>query len=920
MHRKSTYIIRWFALFLSVFSLHLKAQSPSKMSYQAVLRDASNNLVISTPVGMRISILQGNVSGTVLYAETQNVSSNINGLVSIEIGSGTILQGNLSTINWSNGPFYIKTETDIAGGTNYTLIGVSQLMSVPFAFYAQTSGSSTPGPTGPSGKNSLVKSTTIPAGATCATGGVKLEFGIDVNANNQLDVAEINATLTQYICNGATGTFQAGTQPGEMLYWNGTSWTIIPPAAQNGQRLSYCYGIPKWTWGGCDPLITTNPVTGITPSTATLGGTITDDGGNAITERGVCIATTVNPTTAATKFANGSGIGTFSATYLDQLTPNTLYHVRAYAITSFGTFYGNDIAFTTLAAQRPLVETYAIDNVSYKQGAFHGKVLSDMGSPVTARGFCWGTVNNPSLANQVVTLGTGIGNIDHLQTTIINPNTTYNVRAYATNAVGTSYGAQFSFTTPPLRVPIMQTNGPNGRDVITQNSVTNVYGIILDDGGIQPTIEKGFCYASTPNPTIANYKIQIPAPNTVGVQYQSAISNLIAGQTYYVRAYGINSLGVGYGNEISFTTLPASLPQVDTNPISNNGSVMATGGGNIINTGGGLIAKGLCWSTSPNPTIANNSTNDGGGLATGNYTSVLTGLNPNTTYYVKAYATNNGGTAYGAEITFTTNASSLPTVVTNPITSNQGNILIGGGNITNAGGGVTASGVCWSTSPNPTLANSFTNEGSSLGGNFVSNLTSISPSTTYYVRAYATNALGTVYGNEITVTTTTHFVGENFGGGIIFYIFSPGETGYVSGQEHGLIAAPSDNTTTLLRWNNGVTIRLPATQTGLGTGDSNTNVIVANQGTTSAYAARNSSNLTLGGFTDWYLPSRDELDLMYVKRVMIGGFATGNPGPYWSSTWNGIDNTLAYAKYFYDGVGNNVATANTYRIRSVRKF
>lgn len=921
MNKKNTFVVILVFVCLNFLSIGLQAQSPQKMSYQAVIRDATNNLVISSPIGMRISILQGTISGSVLYAETQSLSTNSNGLVSLEIGSGAITQGNLATINWASGPFYIKTETDILGGTNYTLTGASQLMSVPFAFYAQTSGSSTPGPSGPSGKNSLVKSTTIPSGATCATGGVKLEFGIDANANSQLDLAEINATLTQYICNGTTGTFQSGTQPGEMLYWNGSAWTVIPPATQNGQRLSYCYGIPKWTWGGCDPLITTNTVTGITPSSATCGGNIADDAGNPIMERGVCIATTINPTTA-NKYPNSSGIGSFTNTFLDQFTPNTIYHVRAYAITSFGTFYGNEVTFTTLAAQRPMVETYANDNVSYKQAAFHGKVISDMGSPVTARGFCWGITPNPGLTNRVVTLGTGIGNIDNLQTTQIVPNTTYYVRAYATNSVGTSFGAQFSFTTPPLRVPIMQTTGPNGRDVITQNSVTNVYGIILDDGGVPPVIEKGFCYATTPNPTTANTKIQIAAPNTVGTQYQSVLNNLIAGQIYYVRAYGINSLGTGYGNEISFTTLPATLPIVTTNTITNIGSVMAIGGGNVTNTGGGLIAKGVCWSTTPNPTIANNPTNDGGGLTTGNFASTLTGLTPNTTYYVKAYATNNAGTSYGTEVTFATSATTLPIVVTNPITSNQGNILIGGGTITNAGGGVTASGVCWSILPNPTLANSFTNEGASLGGNFTSDLTGITPSTNYYIRAYATNSLGTVYGNSIVVTTTTHYIGENFEDGIIFYIFSTGDTDYVAGEEHGLIAAPSDNPVGTLRWNNGASVRFPPSGSGtaFGTGFSNTNTIVIAQGTTVAYAARNSSNLVIGVHSDWFLPSKEELDLMYENRNIIGGFATGNPAPYWSSTWAGTDNSSAYAKYFYDGVGSFVTTGNTYRIRSIRKF
>ena len=137
------------AVILMVASVY--AQAPQKMSYQAVIRDGSNALVQSQSVGMQVSILQGSASGTAVYVETHNATTNINGLVSIEIGGGTLVSGSFSTINWGNGPFFIKTETDPAGGTNYTITGTSQLLSVPYAMYAVASGSSIPGPAGPQG-------------------------------------------------------------------------------------------------------------------------------------------------------------------------------------------------------------------------------------------------------------------------------------------------------------------------------------------------------------------------------------------------------------------------------------------------------------------------------------------------------------------------------------------------------------------------------------------------------------------------------------------------------------------------------------------------------------------------------------------------------------------------------------------------
>src|SRR5690554_6187962 len=114
------------------------AQAPEKMSYQAVVRDGSNALVSSTAVGMQISILQGSASGTAVYVETQTPTSNANGLVSLEIGAGTVVSGDFTTIDWANGPYFIKTETDPTGGTSYTITGTSQLLSVPYALHAKT--------------------------------------------------------------------------------------------------------------------------------------------------------------------------------------------------------------------------------------------------------------------------------------------------------------------------------------------------------------------------------------------------------------------------------------------------------------------------------------------------------------------------------------------------------------------------------------------------------------------------------------------------------------------------------------------------------------------------------------------------------------------------------------------------------------
>jgi hypothetical protein len=132
-----------FSLFF--FTTFTYAQAPNKMSYQAVIRNSSNTLVTNSVVGMRISILQTSATGTAVYVETHGTTTNVNGLASIEIGGGTVVTGNFAGINWANGPYFIKTETDPTGGTSYTITGTSQLLSVPYALYAANAGTASGG-------------------------------------------------------------------------------------------------------------------------------------------------------------------------------------------------------------------------------------------------------------------------------------------------------------------------------------------------------------------------------------------------------------------------------------------------------------------------------------------------------------------------------------------------------------------------------------------------------------------------------------------------------------------------------------------------------------------------------------------------------------------------------------------------------
>jgi len=135
----------------SLFPFPSKTQPPQSISYQSIIRDASGNLLKEQTIGIQISILQGSETGTTVYRETHQNPTNANGLVSLEIGNGTPVQGNFADIDWTDGPYFVKTETDPSGGSNYSIVGVSPLQSVPYALYAQYAASGEPGPQGPQG-------------------------------------------------------------------------------------------------------------------------------------------------------------------------------------------------------------------------------------------------------------------------------------------------------------------------------------------------------------------------------------------------------------------------------------------------------------------------------------------------------------------------------------------------------------------------------------------------------------------------------------------------------------------------------------------------------------------------------------------------------------------------------------------------
>ncbi|MBR6064146.1 MAG: hypothetical protein IKP54_08345 [Bacteroidales bacterium] len=666
-----------------------------------------------------------------------DVSANLRGTVT---NSGNLIiheKGFVVSLspNMSNASYYISSGTSI--DFSYSLTGLSPNTTYYYKAYARNNRGIGYGntqsfttPTMPSVTTAQVSGVT---GYTAVCGGTVTSTGNATATRGVCWSTSQSPTVSDSHTNDGSGSGSytstlSNLNPGTTYYVRAYVTNIVGTAY--GEQRSFTTSVVL-------PTVTTNDVTDNVGTTATCGGNVTSTGGGVVTARGICWGTSQNPTISNSHSTNGSGSGSFTSSMVN-LTPGTTYYVRAYATNSAGTAYGEQKTFTT--PNTPTVTTNTVSSITATTATCGGNVTATGGANVTARGVCWSTSQNPTVSSSHTTDGNGTGSFTS-NITGLQPNTTYYVRAYATNSAGTSYGTQRSFTTP-VTTPTVTTN--NTINNITGTGATTG-GNVTATGGASVTA-RGVCWNTSANPTVSNSH----TTNGTGTgSFTSNITGLSPNTTYYVRAYATNSAGTGYGAQLSFST-PIVPPTVSTNTISNITSTSATCGGNVTATGGASVtAKGVCWSTSQNPTTSDSHTTNGSG--TGSFTSNITGLTPGTTYYVRAYATNSAGTAYGEQRSLTT--PTIPTVTTSSVGSVTGTSASCGGNVTATGGAsVTARGVCWSTSQNPTVSGNHTSNGTGTGS-FTSSITGLSLGTTYYVRAYATNSVGTAYGEQYSFTT-----------------------------------------------------------------------------------------------------------------------------------------------------------------------
>jgi len=382
------------------------------------------------------------------------------------------------------------------------------------------------------------------AGSLITTSAPGAWYEVSLGAGALLTAGTVYAIL----CTTTDADFDVNWRNGNAYSrGNGAWWTTVSGIWQASPIKDFMF--EDWGSGGSPtaaPSVYTLSAQNIDKTTATGGGIVTALGSPVATQHGHVWAThpisTENPYTYYDYIEKGSPSDTYNFySSITGLTQNTKYFCRAYIRNSIGTFYGREVIFTT-DGDVPVLETDLATEIAVTTAMGYGNIINNGGSAISQHGVCWWTSANPTILGSKTEEGDtdALGKFSSSMTDLL-PNTTYHYRAYATNASGTGYGVDRTFTTNPNGAPIVKTD----RTINVEGSIATGRGEIVDVGD-DPVTQHGHCWSTSANPTTSDSKTE--NGTSTAVVFTSDITGLTQGTTYYIRAYATNSYGTNYGN------------------------------------------------------------------------------------------------------------------------------------------------------------------------------------------------------------------------------------------------------------------------------------------------------------------------------------------------------------------------------------
>jgi len=435
------------------------------------------------------------------------------------------------------------------------------------------------------------------------------------------------------------------------------------------------------------------------------------------------------------------------------------------ALTVEGRTISIPVKMAVASQAKPTVNLNGLLETSYNTATVQGAVVSVGSSRVTHYGFVWSTAEQPTVENgKKCDLGDTQTPKDFTyQITNLEASTYYYVRVYAENGEGISYSAQLRFTTLKApSTPLVET----GEATKIQAFQAEVSGNLTDLGVEAGVTSYGHVWSTQPTPTISDDKTDLGASARKGT-FKSTLTGLEPNTLYYVRAYARNQYGISYGKDVQFTTDCGDVTLTTKAVSAITYSTAASGGIITVLQGNTITERGVCWNTQSGPVRTQSHATSK--EQTEDFTVQMTGLSENTSYYVRAYViTGKGATFYGPEVQFQTpyevKVPSLSAVTASNVTYKSASFAA---TVTSDGHGtLTDAGFVYSTSHNPTVNDSKLSCGTKTS--LTANVSTLNPETTYYVRAYATNANGTAYGEETSFTTRPDMVSRGL---LAYYTF-----------------------------------------------------------------------------------------------------------------------------------------------------